>query len=200
MRRIKAERNFRSIKKSGKRAKLKGLNAGKLFRLANKNKYYPLFRFVMKFNIFAIPLYFLLFTQWQSGFLISTTAEIVFFFLSVTGLNPVRYGDVISVAVNNGTWGALINWDCVGWKSIMALFALIFATELPTRTKVRGFLLLAPLLYVINIARIWFIFWYVATYDIASFAFVHAVVWSWGLIAAVAVLWLLWFRLNTLKI
>lgn len=162
-----------------------------------RNKYYPLFRFIAKFNLFAVPLYFLLLTGWQSGLLIDATRNIVFSLLAATGFNPAAYGNVISVAVKNGSWGALINWDCVGWKSILALFALIFATELPLRTKVKGFLLLAPVIYLINIARIWFIFWYVVTYDIASFAVVHAVVWSWGLITAVAVLWLAWFRINT---
>ncbi|MBI2578195.1 MAG: exosortase/archaeosortase family protein [Candidatus Aenigmarchaeota archaeon] len=128
--------------------------------------------------------------------LIDTTYNIVFSLLAATGFSPAAYGNVISVAVKNGSWGALINWDCVGWKSVLALFALIFATELPLRTKIKGFLLLAPVIYLVNIGRIWFIFWYVVTFDIANFALVHAVVWSWGLITAVIIFWLAWLRIS----
>lgn len=159
-----------------------------------RNKYYPLFRFILKLNLFAAPLYLLLLTGWQFPLLIDATYSIVFSLLAAIGLNPAAYGSVISVPVQNGSWGALINWDCTGWKSALALFALIFATDQPMKRKATGFLLLVPVLLALNIARIVFIFWYVSAFGIADFAVVHTLVWSWGLAAAVAILWLAWLK------
>lgn len=188
MRKIKSERKNKAI--------FKNRTFHSVLEEFRKNNLYPPFRFIIKFNLLAAPLYVMLLTQWQSSFLIAATHNIVFSVLVAAGLNPISYGDVIAVSIKNGSWGAVINWDCVGWKSLLALFALIFATELPLKTKIKGFLLLAPLIYFVNVIRIWFIFWYIVNYDISNFAFVHAVVWSWGLITAVAVAWLVWLRQN----
>jgi len=151
-------------------------------------------KFILKFNLLAIPMYIVLLLRMEIQQLKDITAGIVFFVLQSTGIDVAMLpNNLISIPISGGSWAAFIDWDCTGWKSMYALFALIFATNFSARKKFYGLLLL-PLVYIINIARIWFMFFYVSNYGLAYFSIVHAFVWSWGLIAVILILWVLWIR------
>jgi len=149
--------------------------------------------FLLRFNLFAIPLYLIIFSGYSSGLLIRMTADITYGMLHATGIEAERSGNLISMPVENGNWAAVINWDCVGWKSMLVMLALVMATPSCKRKKLYGIALL-PLVYAINIIRIWFMFFFVSKFGLAYFGIVHAVVWSWGLLIAVLLLWLVWIR------
>ncbi|HIG97139.1 MAG TPA: exosortase/archaeosortase family protein [Candidatus Aenigmarchaeota archaeon] len=155
-------------------------------------------RFFIKFNLFAIPLYIILYEGWTLVELQLLVANAVTAMLQSIGFNPTAHDLLISIPIRNGNWGAFINWDCTGWKSMLAFFALVMATEFPLRRKLAG-LLLIPVIFVINLLRIVFMFFYVRTFDLANYQIVHAVIWSWGLIAVIIVLWLLWLRFDFTK-
>jgi len=159
-----------------------------------KEKQYRILKFLIKFNIFALPLYLLLLTDWQSGWLQSFTADITYNLLQATGIAAERTGNFIAIQLQNGSWGAFINWDCTGWKSFLALFALIMATDFPLKKKAKGLAILLPALFLVNIIRIVFMFHFARGFDLAYFDVVHATIWSWGLIAAILVFWVLWMK------
>jgi exosortase/archaeosortase family protein len=148
--------------------------------------------FLAKFNIFAIPLYAILLSGFQLVQLMQLTTHLAFAFLRLTGINAELHGDIISVPVSNGNFGAYVSWDSTGWKSMLALLALIFATDFPSRKKLVGLMLL-PAVYLINILRIWFMF-FIVTVNVAYFEFAHLTVWSWGLIFSILALWVLWMK------
>ncbi|MFH0832448.1 MAG: archaeosortase/exosortase family protein [Candidatus Aenigmatarchaeota archaeon] len=148
--------------------------------------------FLLKFNIFAIPLYLIILSGFQSPFLINLTTDFSFSLIHFSGIDATRNG-LISVPTQDGEFAASIDWDCTGWKSMLALFALIFATDFGLRKKLYG-LALIPVVYAVNIARIWFMFFYVSSFGTAHYQFVHATVWSWGLILTILVLWVVWMR------
>ncbi len=154
-----------------------------------------LVKFLVKFNLFAIPLYIILFTGWTFVQLQQLTVDLSYQILVITGAEPAVSDFLISIPIKNGNWAAFINWDCTGWKSMIAFFALIMSTPFTMRKKMYG-LLLIPLIYVINLVRIFFMFLYVRTFDLANYQLVHSVVWSWGLILAILLLWVLWLRTN----
>ena len=156
-------------------------------------------KFFIKFNLFAIPLYIILYQGWALPGLQQFIANIVTHALAALGLNPTMQDLVISIPVRNGDWAAVISWDCTGWKSMFAYFALVMATDYPNKRKALGLLLL-PVIFVINLLRIVFMFFYVHTFDLAYYRTVHAVIWSWGLILTIAVLWLLWMKYDFTKI
>ena len=160
---------------------------------SHDRKLLKVLKFLVKFNLIAIPLYVIIILEWRFVELQQMTANLVYGLLNYVGANPAINGYLISIPVKNGTWGALINWDCTGWKSMLAFFALVMATDLPMRRKAYG-LLLIPLIYVINLFRIFFMFFYVRTFDLAHYNLVHTVVWSWGLILVILVLWVFWLR------
>ena len=156
-------------------------------------KEHRILKFLVKFNLFAIPLYIVLLSDWQSGWLQALTADITYSLLHATGLAAERTANFIAIPVENGQWGAFINWECTGWKSFLALFALVMATDFSRGKKAKGLAVIMPALFAVNIARIVFMFHYAAL-DLANFALVHAVVWSWGLIFAILAFWAAWMR------
>ncbi len=156
-------------------------------------------RFIIKFNIFAIPLYVILIADLSFVPLQKFIADFIFNSLNAMGYNPTINELLISIPIKNGDWAATINWDCTGWKSMLALFALIMATDFGTNRKLLG-LLLIPVVFAINLLRILFMFFWVKTFDLAYYQTVHSLVWSWGLIFTVLILWFLWMKYDFLKI
>ena len=149
--------------------------------------------FFVKFNIFAVPLYVLLAIGADFSWLQNAVAGITLELLAAAGISASRDGYLISIPVDGGSWGGFINSDCVGWKSVLAYIALVMATEFPLRKKLAG-LVLVPAIFIANLARIFFMFLYVDTWGLAGYGFVHAVVWSWGLLLIVIASWIAWAK------
>jgi len=166
----------------------------KISRYVKTPKQKEIVKFIIKFNIFAIPFYIFLLFNFQINQLISLTDILSRSLLSFTGIQHEVLNNLIILPVENGTWAAFINWDCTGWKSIYAYFALVMATPFTFRKKLFG-LLFIPFLYAINILRIWFMF-YIASTNLSLFPVVHSLVWSWGLVAATILFFLLWIRFS----
>jgi len=159
----------------------------------NSPRLYALLKFLVKFNLLAIPLYLVLALNVNIVELQLATAQIVEWLLHLSAVPAVRDGLLITVPVSGGFWAAEIVWDCIGWKSMLFFLALVFATDAPMKKK-RTALLFLPLIVLVNIARIWFLLYYVATFGLAHYALLHAVLWSWGLLLTVIVFWLIWLR------
>lgn len=158
-----------------------------------ETKFIRMLKFFVKFNLFAIPLYVILYEGWTLPALQTWIADFTVYVLTALGLSPVLDGLIISIPVPNGNWAAVITWDCTGWKSLLAFFALVMATDYPNKRKVLGLLLL-PVIFAVNLLRILFMFLWVHWFDLANYQLVHAVVWSWGLILTILVLWLVWMK------
>lgn len=150
-------------------------------------------RFFIKFNLFAIPLYVLVAINFDFLLAQRAVAAIEMWLLNAAGIGATIEGLLITVPVQGGSWGGFINSDCIGWKSMLAYAALVLATEFPRRKKLTGLLLL-PIIFLANIIRVFFMFFYVNTWGLAGYEFVHAVVWSWGLLLIVAVTWIVWAK------
>ncbi len=148
--------------------------------------------FLLKLNLFAIPLYAIILSGARSELLMQVTTAIAFSMLRITGVDAGLDNGVISVPVSGGSFGGYVSWDSTGWKSMLALFALVFATDFGIRKKLLG-LTLIPALFFINALRVWFMF-YIATINVAYFEIAHITIWSWGMIFAVLGLWILWMK------
>lgn len=163
-----------------------------------------LLSFLIKLNLFAIPLYAILILDLSFAPMQKLIADATFSLLSAAGFSPSINGLLISIPIKNGNWGAFINWDCTAWKSMLAFFALVMATKgrqtdvqsTPSwfKGKAAGLMMFLPLIFAANLLRIFFIFYYVRTFDLAYYQIVHDVVWSWGMIFAVLAFWLVWMK------
>jgi exosortase/archaeosortase family protein len=150
-------------------------------------------KFLIKFNLFSIPLYLIILTGATWPALMRVTEGISFSLLRFIGVDASVSGGFIVVPVINGNFAATVSWDSTGWKSILAFFALVFATEFPLRKKLIGMLFI-PVIYFVNILRIVFMFFFVSRYDVAYYNLLHATLWSWGLIITIFVLWAAWMK------
>jgi len=167
---------------------------GIVLKLKKRNETaFKLLKFFVKLNIFAIPLYVILLLNIQFYSVQLFTASAVNWLLQATGFAAMQNGIMITIPIANGTWLAVIDQDCIAWKSMLAFFALVFATDFPMKKKYVALALL-PVIYVINLLRIWFMFFYVSVFDLAYYEIIHAVVWSWGLLLITLALWLLWIK------
>ncbi len=151
-----------------------------------------LLMFLLRLNLFAIPLYAILISGVTFEPLMAATTHAAFSLLRLSGVDATLNGDIISVPVNDGSFGGYVSWDSAGWKSMLAFFALVFATDFGLRKKMLG-LLLVPAIFLLNVLRVWFMF-YIATINVAYFELAHITVWSWGLILAVLALWAVWMK------
>lgn len=156
-------------------------------------KWVRVLRFLILFNLFAIPLYAIMFSQAHVYEFQKFTADTVFGLLRIAGYNPTINDLTIAIPVQHGQWGAVIDWDCVGWKSMLAFFALVFATDFSLRKKLWGMIFI-PLIYAVNVFRIFLMFAYVKDYGLAYYDIVHQFIWSWGLIMVILVVWYYWMR------
>jgi len=157
-------------------------------------KQIQLLNFLIRLNIFAIPLYIILIFDLSLPGLQKMIADFTYYLLALAGMNPTINDLFISIPIKDGTWGAFINWDCTGWKSMLAFFALVMSVDRESRTKINGISLFIPIIFIINLFRIFFMFFYVKAFDLAYFEIVHAAVWSWGLIIVVLVFWVVWMK------
>jgi exosortase/archaeosortase family protein len=176
----------------------KGTKKFSIAKFSKRNKkLVKVLTFLILLNVFSIPLYAIVISGFEFQPLKSLTAGSALFLLRLTGmdasLSTEAVNPVISMPVSGGQWAAVISWDCTGWKSMLALFALVFATPFVLSKKLFG-LVLIPLIYIINIARIWFMFFYVNTFGFNFYSIIHSIVWSWGLLVMMLIIWVVWAK------
>lgn len=159
-----------------------------------RREFLAIAKFLIILNIFLIPFYAVLLSGVSFLPLQGLTADAVTSLLQSSGIVAEQEGLLITIPSPQGSWAAFINWDCSGWKSLFVLFALIAATPFALKRRVTGFLLL-PVIYVINILRIWFMFYYVHSFGLYGYEFLHTLIWSWGMIFFILFFWLLWIFL-----
>ncbi|MBI4162193.1 MAG: archaeosortase/exosortase family protein [Candidatus Aenigmarchaeota archaeon] len=157
---------------------------------------YPVFAFLIKFNLFALPMYAAILLEFDFYILQQFTANIVYSLLQFLNFSPVIDGVMITIPVQNGTWAALMSSACTGWKSALLFLALVAATPGKSMHVKKIALIFVPIILVVNIIRIVFMFW-VASADLAYFELAHSLIWSWGMIFTVFGLWILWMLKST---
>ena len=149
--------------------------------------------FLIRLNLFALPFYAITATGIQSHALVELTQGLSVLLMQATGIPVTIGGSLMAVPVEGGTWAAYVSWDSSGWKSMLVFFALLMATDAPLKKRLCG-LLLIPVLYAINLLRIWFMFFFVRAFGLEHYELVHGTLWSWGMVVALLAAWLLWKR------
>lgn len=87
----------------------------------------------------------------------------------------------------------LINQDCLGWKSVSAFTALIYASSKRFRNHLKTVLTGSIALIIANIIRIISTIW-LTELGIVSFDIIHTFLWRWGMTLLVLLIWYLWLR------
>lgn len=85
-----------------------------------------------------------------------------------------------------------ITRDCLGWKSMSAFVALVFASADSWRQEIKFMAAGALFIALLNIIRVLSTI-VLSEAGIISFEIIHSFLWKWGMTLAVLALWYLWF-------
>jgi exosortase/archaeosortase family protein len=147
--------------------------------------------FLVKFNLLAIPLYLIIYMNLTLPAVQSFVANSVHTILSALGYMSELNGYMINFPIVS----VEITFDCTGWKSVYALFALVVATPSVLWKKKLKFLAVGlPAIFVINILRIVTTLAVVMSFGIEYLEVAHNILWQEGLILAVLGIWYFWLR------
>lgn len=156
-------------------------------------KLLKILKFLVLFNIFAVPLYIFMAFGVSIYPLQIFTSKVVYSSLYMLGLSPQINGLEIMVPTPDGNFTGSIDWDCTGWKSILAFLALVFATDEILGKKLYS-LAFIPIIYAFNIFRVVFVFLFVFSNGLANYEFVHSFFFGYFMIIAILCLWVIWLK------
>ena len=156
-------------------------------------KLWDMLVFITRFLVLALPFYFVLWINFNAYPLQLLTAKTVSYVLGLLSVGHELNGYFIYIP--SFLWTIEIIKDCVGWKSVMALWGLIFATrKISYNKKIYGALVGVPLIFIGNIVRISSSVWLSTMFGLDKFEFIHDILWQWGLIALVLGIWWVWIN------
>lgn len=154
-------------------------------------KLIKMLRFLLLFNLFAVPLYLFMAFNISIYPMQIFTARVVHSSLLIAGASPEIDGIDITIPSPDGDFTGAINWDCTGWKSILAFMALVFATEEVMRKKIYSLAFL-PLIYAVNISRVTYIFLFVSSSGLSGYETLHNFLFGFFMIAVILTFWMAW--------
>lgn len=150
------------------------------------------FLFLIRLLILSIPLYMILSLP---GLLLPLQSLVTHNSVSLLSLSyPVSYENVlIEIQSPGNEFQFVVSEDCTGWKSMLFLFALIFATlGVSLRKRLLGLVIGIPVIYLGNLFRILLIVLIQQNWGAPAAELFHVYFWSLGLIALVLLAWGLW--------
>ena len=164
-----------------------------------QKRQWEVLQFLIRFLVLSIPLYLIL---WFNPSLIPLQESVTDH--SQLILKAMGYEvDKSSLLLMIGTCRPFVVYigpDCTGWKSMVAFFALIFATlGASMRKRILGLAVGIPLIYLGNLSRIVFAIMLEQSMGREVAMFFHDFLWQVGLTAWIIVLWLLWLKWDSVK-
>lgn len=175
---------------------LRKTKARKLDR--GQQRLFGAFEFLARLLVLSIPLY-LIIGIGLSGILLrplqASVAGQSGWVLEHVGFR-ILYSDVYITSYSSPgaePFNFMINEDCTGWKSMLFLFALMFAVPgIALRKRLWGLVFGVPAIWIGNIARVVGVVFAERAYGVEAALLVHDYLWQIGLIALVLGIWLVW--------
>lgn len=171
----------------------------RIYKLMSKRqkKLWTLLKFLVIFNILAIPLHLIIYFNFSVYPLALLERSQVSFFLDVFGLKHALYDVPFSngfiPAININEQVLAIGEPCTSIRSLLAFTALVVASPRKSWVSKKRALVYLPVIYAFNILRI-------VTLAFVSFRMpdffdvVHIFLWREGMIALILLLWIYWFK------
>ena len=159
----------------------------------NQEKQWDLLMFLVRLLILAAPLYALLSVP---GILYSaqvSTTNLTALALNALGMHTTTDGTSVTIIDPNSPFRFIISEDCTGWKSVMFLFALIFAVRGPKlKSRLLGLGFGSLVIFAGNMARIIVTVLAERAYGLQTAMLLHDWLFRLGLVALVLGLWVFW--------
>lgn len=166
-----------------------------------KNKYWPILRFLLIFSLFSGPLYLVLYSPLSLMPLQTTVANQVAKLLTLSGIPSFTQSNLLIFKTKTGELlKILIVRECVGWMSLLAFVGLVFATpNVGKRYRFLGLGVGLPLIWIINLIRLFTTFYLIYQYGLSYFELIHSFLWRVSLILFVFGLWVAWVKVSRIR-
>jgi exosortase/archaeosortase family protein len=164
-------------------------------RTQKKKVIKEIFIFLIKFNVLLIPFYLIILLDINFYPLQIQFANFIAIILKGLGHNVEISNFILYV---DNSYPIDISRDCIGWKGIYSLFALLFATRGKIKNKLKFFAIWAPILFLINIFRVLITLLIGLNYGLAYLEIAHSFLWQEGMILIVVAVWYVWLKKGNL--
>ena len=162
-----------------------------------QKKLWDILWFLIRLLILAIPLYLVIFLAVDMTSLQVTVASQTSYILDNLGFNVMQDGYHIIVGTIENHFYFMINEDCTGWKSMLFLFALIFAVPaIAWKNRLAGLIVGIVIVWVANLGRVLGVVLAERMWGLDFAMALHDYGYRLGMIAVVLLVWLVWLSLS----
>ena len=156
------------------------------------------FFFLVKFNLYLIPFYAIIY--FDIDFYPQQIAFTNFLAWVLKALNyPVETSGFM-MFIGESKISIDISRDCIGWKSVYSIFALVFATTAKIKDKLKFLAVWMPVLFIINIFRVLITMLVGLNFGYQYIEFIHTFLWQQVMILAVLAVFYLWLKKRKLLV
>ncbi len=146
--------------------------------------------FLVKFNLLLIPFYAVVYFDVDFYPVQICFANFIGSMLRIFGYNVEIDGIFIYVK----DLVIDISRDCVGWKSIYSVAALVLASPGMLKKKLKFLVVWTPLLFVINILRVLGVILIGLKFGTKYLELLHKFVWQEIMVVVIIGVWCIWLR------
>ncbi len=165
----------------------------------NDRKLLNVLLFLARLILLSLPMYVVLLLNVDMYWLQVMVSDHAHAIIGLLGIFAEKDG-LILVIGQSSPFPIYIGPDCTGWKSMMAFFALVFATlGASMKKRLAGLVVGIPLIYLGNLTRITVVVLIERMLDRELALFFHDFLWQAGLISLVMILWLGWLNWENLQ-
>ena len=163
----------------------------------SQKRLWNILMFLVRLLILSIPLYLVLVFAIDLSPLQNTVATHSAYVLKAMGYNVFQQGYQIIVGGVTDNFYFMINEDCTGWKSMLFLFALIFAVPgIPLKKRLIGLVIGIPIIWTGNLMRVVGVVLAERAWGLDYALMLHDYGYRLGLVALVLIVWIVWLRLS----
>lgn len=165
-----------------------------------QEKLWSVLVFLIRLIVLSIPLYLILMFSVDMSPLQYTMAGHSSTVLRSLGYYVVQEGYHITVGTSPNDFYFLIDEDCTGWKSMLFLFALIFAVpRISLKRRLIGMAIGIPIVWAGNLLRVIGVVLAERAYGLEFALNLHDYGYRIGLVVMVLVIWTVWLKLSREK-
>lgn len=173
----------------------------KIFRKTHltegQRRLWGILEFLIRLLILSIPIYFVLIFAIDLSPLQHAVADHSAAVLKSLGYSVMQDGYHIIVGTVYDHFYFMINEDCTGWKSMLFLFALIFAVpRIAWKKRIIGLVVGLPIIWIGNLARVIGVVLAEQAYGVEFALALHDYGYRLGLVALVLIIWIVWLKLS----
>lgn len=150
------------------------------------------FLFLFKFNLLLIPFYAIIYFDVSFYPLQVSFTNLIASILEFLGYT-VETKDFF-MFIGEDRYPIDMSRDCIGWKSIYSLFALVFATKGETKHKLRFLFKWSPVLFIINILRVLITILAGLNLGLQYIEVIHTFLWQEVMIIVLVIIFYLWLK------